>query len=108
MEGDTEELSKLKTEIKQLETKGLVDKSKLKLSEIEVGDEFMIKRLIEELFKANEGTNRNKQMMVFGTVEKLYMIMKQKVARFLTELREELPTSLKMSSSMNGTESQAV
>ena len=86
----------------------MVDKSKLKLSEIEVGDEFIIKRVIEELFRANEESNRNKKMMVLGTAEKLYMIVKQKVGRFLAELREELPTSMKIHSSMSGTEYHAV
>lgn len=85
-----------------------MDKSKLKLSEIEVGDEFMIKRVVEELFRANEESNRNKKMMFLGTAEKLYMIVKQKVGRFVAELREELPMSMKMHSSISGTEPHAV
>lgn len=92
MEGDSEELGKLKTEIRQLETKVMVDKSELKLTDTIVKDEFVIRALVDGLFEiaelGKEKSERNTQMMVCSNVERLYFIVKEKVSRYLAELRE--------------------
>lgn len=47
MEGDTEELNRLKRDIKELQTKSKLHKKKLKLSEIQTQDEGLIIKIVD-------------------------------------------------------------
>jgi len=47
MESDTEELNRLKRDIKELQTKSKLHKQKLKLSEIQTKDEELIIKIVD-------------------------------------------------------------
>jgi hypothetical protein len=70
----------------------MIDKSQLKLTDTIVKDEFVIRVLVDKLFEIAEfgkqESGRNNHMMVYTNVERLYFIVKEKVSRYLTELRE--------------------
>ena len=58
----------------------MMEKCQLKLSDMEVKDDLLINKIVDELFMIedmNWGESvRNKQMMVLKNVEKLYFIVK--------------------------------
>lgn len=63
----------------------------------------MIKALIDGLFRIgnieDEQNPRNRHMMVYSNIEKLYFIVKEKVQRYVAERREETLMNIKLQSS---------